>query len=97
MSDEYWDEEDTPYSDNFYFWPDLLHQYFNKLLLGKEIKSAYITWNSEQHRLTTKYEIICSLLPLVKHYFVTMEEDYIQFKITYQLCNGFSTCKGRSG
>ena len=25
-----------------------------------------------------------------------MEEDYNQFKITYQWCNGFVTCKGMS-
>ena len=38
-----------------------------------------------------------SLVPLVKHYFVTMEEDDNQFKITCQFCNGFVTCKGSSG
>ena len=37
-----------------------------------------------------------SLVPLVKHYFVTMEEDYNLFKITCQCCNGFVTCKGSS-
>ena len=32
-----------------------------------------------------------------KTFFVTMEEDDNQFKITCQPCNGFVTCKCRSG
>ena len=40
---------------------------------------------------------MCSLVPLVKHYFVTMEEDDNQFKITCQSSNGFVTCSGSSG
>ena len=54
-------------------------------------------WKSEQHRLKPKYDILCSLVLLVKHYFVTTEEDYNQLKITYQHFNGFVTCYGRSG
>ena len=50
-------------------------------------------WKSEQHRLTTKYDIMRSLVPLIKHYFVTMEEDNNLFKIICQHCNGFVTCK----
>ena len=38
-----------------------------------------------------------SFVPLVKHYFVTMEDDENQFKITCQHCNGFVTYSGRSG
>ena len=34
-----------------------------------------------------------SLVPLVKQYFVTMEEVGNQYKITRQCCNSFSTCK----
>ena len=29
MLDEYWDEVDTPYSDNFDFWPECFFQYYN--------------------------------------------------------------------
>ena len=29
MLDEYWEEIDTPYSDDFDFWTDWLFQYFN--------------------------------------------------------------------
>ena len=36
-----------------------------------------------------------SLVPLVKHYFLNMEEDINKLKITCQLCNGFVTCSGR--
>ena len=39
---------------------------------------------------------MCSLVALVKHCFLTMEEDDTLFKITCQCCNGFLTCKGRS-
>ena len=51
-------------------------------------------WKLEQNRLTPKYDILYSLVTLVKHYHVTMEEDYNQFKITCQCCNGFVTCYG---
>ena len=37
-----------------------------------------------------------SLVALVKHYFVTMEEDDNKLRITHQHCNGFVTCSGRS-
>ena len=65
--------------------------------LGKAIESDYLTWKSEQHILTPKYNIMRSLVTLVKHYFVTMKEDDNIFKINRQRCNGFVTCKGRSG
>ena len=63
---------------------------------GEAIESAYIMWISEQHRLTPKYDILSSLVTLVKHYNVTMEEDDNQFKITFQRFRGFVTCSGRS-
>ena len=91
--DEYWDKKDTPYSDGCDFWPYWLCKYFNKLRLGGAIESAYLIWKSEQHRLTPKYDIMRSLFPLVKNYFVTMEEDDTLFKITCQHCNGYVTCK----
>ena len=97
MLDEYWDEKDKPYSDDFDFRPDWLYQYLNKLPLGEAIGIAYLTWKSEQNRLTPKYNILCSLAPLLKRYFVTMKEDDNQFKITCQRCNVFLICKGRSG
>ena len=73
MLDEYWDEKYTPYSDYFDFCPDWLYQYFNEMLLGKEIESAYLTWKLEQHILTPKYDILHSLVPLVKKRFC----DYV--------------------
>ena len=96
MLDEYWDKKYTPYSDYYDFQPDWLYQYFNELPLGKAIESAYIMWKLEQHRLTTKHEIMCLLVPLVEHYFGTMEEYTNPFKISCQRCSGFVTCKGRS-
>ena len=81
MLDGYWDEKNTPCSDIFDFWPDCLYQYFNELPLGEAIESDYLMWKSEKHRLAPKYDILCSLLALVKKYFVTMEDDYNQFKI----------------
>ena len=36
---------------------------------------------------------MCSLVPIIKHDFVTMVEDDTQFKTTSQCCNGFVTCK----
>ena len=51
----------------------------------------------KQHRLAPKYDILHSLLHLVKHYFVTIEEDNNKFKMNCKRCNGFVTCKVRSG
>ena len=68
---KYWDEKDTPDLDDFYFWTDWLFQYYNKLPLGDNIESAYLKWNSEQHRLTPKYKILRSLAPHVKKYFTS--------------------------
>ena len=95
--DECWDEKYTPYSYDFDLWPDWLFQYYNELPLGEYIESAYLTWKSEQHILIPNYEIMSSLVPLVKHYFVTTEDDDNKFKITRKYCNSFLTCKGRSG
>ena len=97
MLDDYLNEKDTPYSDGFDFWPDTLYQYFNVIPLGEATESAYFMWNSEQHRLAPKYDILCSFVTRVKHCFVNMEKDGNQLKITCQWCNGFTTCKGRSG
>ena len=74
----------------------MFFKYYNKLLLGEAIESDYLMWKSEQHRLTKKYEIMSSLLPLVKHNNVNMEENNNPFKMTCQHCNGFITCYGRS-
>ena len=60
------------------------------------IEIVYIRFKSEQHRLTPKYDIMYSLVPLVKNYFVTMEEYDNQLKITSQRCNDFLTCSFRS-
>ena len=94
--DEYGDEEDIPYSDDFGFWPKWLFTYYNEIPLGEAIESYYITWKSLQHRLTPKYDILSSLVTLVKHYFVTMEEDDNKLKMTCQHCNSFVTCYGKS-
>ena len=37
---EYWDEEDTPYSNSFYFLPQILFQYFNEFPIVESIESA---------------------------------------------------------
>ena len=58
MLDDYWDEKDTTYSYYYAFWPDWLYQYFNDLPLGEAIESAYLTWKSEQHKLTLRYDIM---------------------------------------
>ena len=44
-----------------------------------------------------KYDVLRSLVTIIKNYFVTMEEDDNLFKTTCQICNGFVTCKVRSG
>ena len=54
-------------------------------------------WKSEQQRLKPKYDIVHSLLSLVKQYNVTMDEDDNKFKIICQRCNDFVTCSGRRG
>ena len=56
--------------------------------------NQFFTLKSEQQRLTPKYDILCYLVPLVKQYFVTVEEVYNQFKIACQYCSYFLTCKG---
>ena len=89
MLDEYWDEKSTPYTDDQDLWPYWLYEYFNEILSGESIGSDDITWNPEQHRLIPKYYILSSLVPPVKFYFVTMEEDDNLFKISCKRCNGF--------
>ena len=91
------EKEDTSYLYDFELFPAWLFQYFNELLLVESIKSAYFVWKSKQHRLAPKYDIMCSLELLVKHYFMTMEEDDNKLKITCQSSNDFVTCSGRSG
>ena len=49
----------------------------NKMPLNEAIENDYLMQKSERHRLTTKYDILRSLVPLVNNYFVTMEEDEI--------------------
>ena len=60
-----------------WFLPECLFQYYNDLPLGEYIESDYLVWRSEQHKLTPKYNSMCSLVTHVKHYIVTMEEEYI--------------------
>ena len=88
----FWGEIDTPYSDYFYSWSEWLFQYYNELPLYEDIESTYLMWKSEQYRIIPKYYILSSLLPLVKHYFVTLEDDDNKFKINCQHSNGFVTC-----
>ena len=65
--------------------------------LGESIDIVFLVWNLEQHRLTPKYDILRTLVPLVKLYNVTMEDDDNQFKINLQRCNGFVTCSVSNG
>ena len=44
MLDEKWEKIDTPYSDDFGFWPEWMFLYFNKMPLGESIESAYLMW-----------------------------------------------------
>ena len=46
--------------------------------------------------MTSKYDIMHSLVPLVNHYNFTLEEGYNQFKITFQRCYVFVTFLGSS-
>ena len=52
-------------------------------------------WKSEYHILTPKHDILRSLVPLVNHYFLTMEKDDNISKMTCKWCNGFVICKCR--
>ena len=66
--------------------------------IGEYIESDYLTWKSEQHILTPKYDILRLFVPLLKKYHVTEEDDCDKpFKITCESCNGFVRCSGKSG
>ena len=55
-------------------------------------------WNSEQHRLRPKYEILRSSPLLVKKNHVTYSDDNNKpSKITYKHCNGFLRRYGKTG
>ena len=92
---EYLEERDTPFIEYFELLPDWLFQYFKYLPLGESIKIAYLVLMSELHRLTSKNKILHSLVPFVKKYFVTMEEDGNKLKTTYQCCICFVICSVR--
>ena len=64
--------------------------------LGEAIENAHLMLMSEQKILILKHNILRSLVPLTKHYFVNMEEDDKNIKITRKRCNGFVECSGRS-
>ena len=51
--------------------------------LGEANESDFLVWKSEQKRLTPKYGILSSLVPLAKHNCVTMEGDDNQLKVTW--------------
>ena len=72
MLDGYWDKDNPPDSGDFDFYPEWLFQYYNELTLDEYTEIAYLVCKSEQHRLTPKYDIMHSLVPLVKHYNMTM-------------------------
>ena len=42
-------------------------------------------WKSEEHRLALKYDILCSLFPLVKHYFWLWRGIVINSKLTVNI------------
>ena len=73
-----------------------MFQYFDELPLGESIESSYFVLRLEQHRLTTKYDSLRSLVPLVKKYDANMEEDDNTLNITCQHCYGFVTCSSSS-
>ena len=87
MLDEYWDEENTPFSNASEFWPQWLFQYNNKLPLCENIEIAYLIWKSEQHILTPKYAILRSFAPLVKYQHISEDDDGDKpLEITCQSC-----------
>ena len=51
-----------------------MFQYYDEVPSVEAIEKAYLTCKPEQHRLTPKYYILSSFVPLVKHYHVTLEE-----------------------
>ena len=59
----------------FNFWPQWLVQYYNEQTLGKANESVYLKWKSEQPKLTPKYEIFRSFVPLVKQQHLTLVND----------------------
>ena len=90
MIDEYVEKENKPYSSYHDIWTNWLFQYNDELQIVEAIESDYLMWNSEQHRLTPKYKLFCSLPPLVIHYHVTyVDDDNKSFKINSQHCNDF--------
>ena len=93
---KYWDERDKSFSGYFDFWPQWLFQYYNELPIVESIEIVYLTWNPEQQILISKDEILRPLVPLVKHYNVTVDEDDEKFKITCKCCSEFVTCSVKS-
>ena len=81
MLDKYWDEGDNPYQYDFDFCPEWLFQYFNKLPLGEEIEINFLVCKSEQHILTPKYNILCSLVTLAKHFLLLQRRMIINSKL----------------
>ena len=58
----------------------------------------YLTQKLEQHRLTLKYDILCSFVPIAKHYHVNyMDDNDKQLKTTCQWSIVFVRCSVKSG
>ena len=76
----HWDKGYTPYSRDFDTFHSAFFKYYNELALGEFIEIAYLTCKSEQHRLTPIYDILRSLVILLKCYYGSWEEDDRQLK-----------------
>ena len=64
--------------------------------IGEAIESVYLKWKSEQHRMTPKYDILRSFVPLVENNHVTEDNDDKPFKITCKSCNKIVRCAVKS-
>ena len=60
---ESWDDGDKSYLGGSDFWSQWLFKHYDELPLDEAIESVYLTWKSEQHRLTLKYDILLSFYP----------------------------------
>ena len=74
-----------------------MFKYNDDITICEAIEISYLTWNSEKHIRTPKYNILRSFEPLVKNYHVSyVDDDDKPLNFTCQHCNGFVRCAGKS-
>ena len=97
MLDAYWGEVNIPYTSIFCFYPRWLIEYNDELPMVSSIEIFFLIWKSETHRMTPKYDILCSFVLLVKDYHVSSENNYEKAtKFTCQYCNRYLECAEKS-